>query len=219
MAGARPAAEGVPDVIANECGWTRHQSEAIVNALTVDQSLNVRTRPLPSSSRPGDGNPVCTVSARVLPEDRQALLDLFGHSSLQTRSSRFHHALSVFPQRYLEEILRGEQLALVARDSCNHETPGAIVGLASAAQITDRTAEIAVWVGDGWQRRGVGGLLVRRILTLLCDQKFREAVAFIEPSNMAARGLLERCCPHAAARMDGGLLRVAIPLSGPTASW
>lgn len=64
----------------------------------------------------------CVISGEVGPADRQALLDLFGRSSADTRRSRFHQALSVFPQRYLDEILTGRQLALVARDIA----PGAV---------------------------------------------------------------------------------------------
>jgi hypothetical protein len=39
----------------------------------------------------------CVISCEIGPADRQAVLDLFARSSPDTRRSRFHHALSVFP--------------------------------------------------------------------------------------------------------------------------
>src|SRR5512135_405150 len=47
----------------------------------------------------------CVVSDELTPQDRPALLELFERSSPESRRNRFHHALSVFPRRYLDEIL------------------------------------------------------------------------------------------------------------------
>jgi GNAT superfamily N-acetyltransferase len=161
--------------------------------------------------RTAEPDVACTVSAQVLPGDRQSLLNLFARSSARTRSSRFHHALSVFPERYLEEILSGRQLALVARDICHHETDGDVIGLSSAARISDSSAEVAVWVDDAWQRHGVGRLLLEKTLTRLAVQGYREAVGFIQPSNLAALRLVERCA-DAVVRPEGDVLRVSVPL-------
>ena len=116
-------------------------------------------------------------------------------------------------ERYLEEILRGEQLSLVARDNCHPESYGMVIGLASAGRMTEDAAEVAVWVDDAWQRRGVGGQLFRDILTLLREQGYREAVGFVEPSNLAARGLIQRVCPDATSEYDDDIIQVRMPLS------
>jgi GNAT superfamily N-acetyltransferase len=155
----------------------------------------------------------CVISTRLHAEDRQALLDLFARSTAQTRRDRFHHALSVFPERYLEEILHGEQLALVARDSCHPDRYGSAIGLASAAPMTEQVAEVAVWVDDAWQRHGVGGLLLREILALLTRQGCAEAVGFVEPSNIAAWRLIQRVSPNATRELDDDIIKVRMPLS------
>jgi GNAT superfamily N-acetyltransferase len=156
----------------------------------------------------------CVVTAQLRPYDRQAVLDLFARSSPQTRRDRFHHALSIFPQRYLEEILSGQQLALVARDSCHPHSYGMVIGLTSAALISADTVEVAVWVADAWQHHGVGTLLLREILTVLAAQGYRQAVGYLEPSNAAARRLIERVCPDATARLDDDILVVLMTLPG-----
>ncbi len=154
----------------------------------------------------------CLVSAEVHASDRAALLDLFARSSARTRRDRFHHALSVFPQRYLDEILGGRQLALVARDACHPASDGLVVGLVSAAVTAGTTAEVAVWVDDSWQRRGVGTLLLQGILGLLADCGIKTAVGIVEPSNLAVRKMIEHVAPDATMRLDGGALVMSIPV-------
>src|SRR4029453_15123543 len=68
----------------------------------------------------------CVISADLRPGDRQALLELFDPRSPDPRREPFHGSLSVFPQRYLDDILTGAhgQLALVARDTCHPQNYG-----------------------------------------------------------------------------------------------
>jgi RimJ/RimL family protein N-acetyltransferase len=162
----------------------------------------------------------CVISGDLRPEDRQALLELFERSSPETRAERFHHALSVFPQRYLDEILTGArgQLALVARDTCHPENHGKVFGLASAAPVGPGTAEFAVWVDDAWQGHRVGTLLVRAILHLLAEQGMTTAVGIMEPGNSAIRRLLDRVAPQATTRHEDGMIVLSVPLAEWSAS-
>jgi GNAT superfamily N-acetyltransferase len=172
---------------------------------------------LPLQAPAGRADPVpdgrtCVISSAIGPEDRQALLDLFARSSPETRRDRFHHALSVFPQLYLDEIVSGEQLAVAARDTCHEESYGKVFGLASAAPVAAGTAEFAVWVEDDWQGRGVGSLLTRAILRLLAERGIGTAVGITEPGNLAVRRLIKRIAPDATTRSEGGMIVVSIPL-------
>jgi GNAT superfamily N-acetyltransferase len=156
---------------------------------------------------------ICVISSIVKPEDGQALLDLFARSSPETRRDRFHHALSVFPQRYLDEILTGRQLALAARDTCHEASHGKVFGLASAASAGPGTAEFAVWVDDAWQGCGVGSLLVRAILQLLAEQGVSTAIGIMEPGNLAVRRLVNQITPEATAHHEDGMIVVSVPLT------
>jgi GNAT superfamily N-acetyltransferase len=177
-----------------------------------EPASHVLTRKAPRHTPAASQLLTCVISLELKPDDRQALLDLFARSSPESRRDRFHHALSVFPQRYLDEIISGSQLALVARDTCHPERHGQVVGLASAAPIGPGTAEFAVWVEDSWQRHGVGSLLVRAILQLLADRGFDTAVGIAEPGNGAVRRLIQRVALHAVSRAEDGVIIISVPL-------
>jgi GNAT superfamily N-acetyltransferase len=168
--------------------------------------------PAPAASGTTAVAGTCIISSEIGTADRQAVLDLFARSSPDTRRERFHGALSVFPQRYLEEILGGRQLALVARDTCHEESRDKVFGLASAAPIEPGIAEFAVWVEDAYQGRGVGSLLVRAILQLLAEHGICTAIGIMEPDNLAIRRLVSRIAPGAATRSEDGMIVVSIPL-------
>jgi GNAT superfamily N-acetyltransferase len=159
----------------------------------------------------------CVLSSQVQPGDRQALLDLFDRSSLDTRLRRFHHALSVFPRRYLDDILTGRQLAVVARDVCHPDSYGKVFGLASAAPTGSGEAEFAVWVDDAWQGRGLGTLLVRAILRALTQAGTAVAIGFIQADNVPVQRLIRRVAPEASFRAEDGIVIVRIPLAGARA--
>jgi GNAT superfamily N-acetyltransferase len=164
---------------------------------------------LASENRP---TRTCVLSTEVSANDREALLDLFARSSARTRRERFHHALSVFPRAYLDEILDGRQSALAARDACHPKLEGRVVGLASAAPMDHGAAEVAVWVADEWQRHGVGTLLLRGIFDLLAERGVTTAVGIVEPGNLAVRRMIERVVPSATTRYEAGELVISMPV-------
>jgi GNAT superfamily N-acetyltransferase len=96
--------------------------------------------------------------------DRAALEAMFGRCSWETAYRRFHGVVAAIPARYLAEALAGvpEHFALVvvngpcvvALASCREGRSGGAVG----------RAELGILVEDAWQRRGLGGLLLRRLI-------------------------------------------------------
>jgi hypothetical protein len=98
--------------------------------------------PVPTASvttAPGAGK--CIISSEIETTDMRVMIDLFTRSTRDTRRDRFRHALSVFSQRYLEEILSGSRLAVAARGTCHEEGREKVFGLASAAPIRFGIAE------------------------------------------------------------------------------
>jgi hypothetical protein len=156
----------------------------------------------------------CIISSEVKPSDRQALLNLFTRSGPETRRDRFHDALSVFPQRYLDEVLTGKHVALVARDTCHAESLEEVFrtrlrGVDSARQRrVCRLGRRRLAGARGWQPVGAGSLGPAA--------RARHSTAIIgimEAGNVAIRRLLARIAPHARIRLEHDMVVLSVPLA------
>ena len=96
---------------------------------------------------------------RAEPGDRPALEAMFGRCTPQTIYRRFHGQVKAFPRAYLAEALAGVpgHFALVAGDGPR------VVALASlrlADPGSREAAELGILIEDGWQRHGLGRVLL-----------------------------------------------------------
>jgi phosphinothricin acetyltransferase len=78
------------------------------------------------------------------------------------------------------------------------EEDGRVIGYAYASQHRERAGyrwavEVAVYIGDGHRRKGVGGALYRSLLGLLARQGVRRVYAGIGLPNSASVALHESC--------------------------
>lgn len=151
------------------------------------------------------------------PNDKQALEDLFRRSTVETRYRRFHHMVKEFPYAHLADLTcRCGPYVTVAARIREGEQAGDLIGLASAATTDPDAAEVAVWVADDWQRRGVGAVLMRRLLGLLGEARVRAARAQVAYDNWPARRLLHALAPDAGLRyVDRETLEVSVSLPTP----
>jgi GNAT superfamily N-acetyltransferase len=103
---------------------------------------------------------------RAVERDRPALAQMLVRCSDETRCRRFHGHVNAFPERYLTEALSGSPVhfALVAGAD-----DGAVVALASCRTVTPGVAELGVLVEDAWQLLGIGGLMLREIVSYALD--------------------------------------------------
>jgi RimJ/RimL family protein N-acetyltransferase len=129
-----------------------------------------------------------------LPADLDALTALFGRSSEATRRERFHGSLRRLPCQYLRDVACGATgvIGRVARDLASDPSGGCVVGVATSMVESSGRAELAVWVDDAWQRRGVGTRLVRSVVDQLRTDGVHQVVAYVEPSNVGAIALARR---------------------------
>jgi GNAT superfamily N-acetyltransferase len=131
----------------------------------------------------------------IRPEDGPVLQDLFGHMSLEDVRLRFFapmrelsHALAA----RLSHLEYGREMALVAQ----HD--GVTLGVARYSADSDRlSAEFAVAVRSDWHWRGVGHLLMTRLIELAQQSGIGELVGVVLHQNKLTgyvpRAWLQHC--------------------------
>jgi GNAT superfamily N-acetyltransferase len=166
----------------------------------------------PAASAAPDASGTCVVR-RAAAGDRQALERMLERCSGQTRYRRFHGPVKVFPERYLTEALSGSPLhfALVAYTGDDAGEDGAVVALASCRAVDEGVAELGILVEDEWQRRGVGGYLLREMVAYAARTGLRALQAQVLAEQPWIVGLLRRygTCTIAGA---GQALHVTVSL-------
>jgi RimJ/RimL family protein N-acetyltransferase/nucleotide-binding universal stress UspA family protein len=144
--------------------------------------------------------------------DRELLAAGFERLSPQSRYRRFFSPVAELSKRqldYLTDVDHHDHEALVAVDP---ET-GGLAGVARYVRTDPEVAEPAIVVGDDWQGRGLGALL----LDALADRAREEGVeCFVAPvlsENRGAIRLFERLGEgEATVRHDGIEVELTIPL-------
>jgi GNAT superfamily N-acetyltransferase len=141
---------------------------------------------------------------RATEGDRQALTEMLSRCSGETRYRRFQGYVSVFPGRYLTEALSGSPLhyALVVSVAREADGPDGAVGpawpvvaLASCRAVEEGVAELGFLIEDAWQRRGIGGLLLREIAGHAARTGLRALTAQVLAEQSWIVGLLRRYGP------------------------
>jgi len=108
--------------------------------------------------------------------------------SEETKYLRFMYRVKELTPQILEGALKQEGLrrvALVAEPlapSANDPTPVVAIGRYAPAP-GEAACEVAITVGDTWQGRGVGGALLRRLITLARRGGYREMCATALTTN------------------------------------
>lgn len=117
------------------------------------------------------------------PEAHSAARALHQRCSPRTLAQRYHGPVADV-DRYLAHLLSprfGSTLAVEADTSAGERRLVALGHLLWDGE----ESEVALLVEDGWQGRGIGGALLRRLLVLAADAGFQEVYAVAQTSNAA----------------------------------
>lgn len=138
-------------------------------------------------------------------DDAEAVGALHERSSAATLTSRYLGGgrPSEARLRRLLEPVGGRTLLAVDRD-------GKVVAMASLLAEGD-LGEIAVLVEDGWQRRGLGTALARRLMAYAERGRFAALVAHTAADNVAMLRTLRRIGAGDTER-DGSMVTVTLPV-------
>jgi len=122
----------------------------------------------------------------IRPEDGALERTFVEHLSEQTRYYRFFHRLSELTPAMLARFTQVDydrELALVALTGAGTDA-AAFAGVARYIADADRTsAEFAVVVGDEWQRRGVGAVLMRGLIVCAKRRGFERLIGMVLREN------------------------------------
>ena len=154
------------------------------------------------------------------PSDKQMLLDGFEHLSPDSRYARFMAPKST---------LSGRELAYLTEvDGIDHFAIGAIrkhlvskpegVGSARFVRLSDRpdTAEPAVTVLDDFHGKGLGAIMLQRLIEAAWERDIRWFCTELLADNTASRGMIESLSPDVTFRDAGdGAIVATIPVPGP----
>ena len=147
------------------------------------------------------------------PGDRplvQAVFDRMGEEARYRRFLGFKKQLSARDLETLTAIDHHAHEALVALDA---ET-GEAVGVARMIQETGRpdTAEASVSVADDWQGRGLGGMLLDRLVTRAREEGVRRFTAVLLTRNLSMLHLFEHRGAARIASRYGDTLELEVEL-------
>jgi GNAT superfamily N-acetyltransferase len=156
-------------------------------------------------NRLADGAPIIVRPIRA--DDKALLAAGLGQLSLESRQKRFLSAKPRFTAaelRYLTEIDGVDHVAYVA---LRGDAPGELMAVGRLVRDAQRphSAEVAVVVADGWQRRGAGALLGSLLATAARDRGVRWLTATMAADNVAAHRLFEHISTRLHHERDGGV--------------
>jgi GNAT superfamily N-acetyltransferase len=151
---------------------------------------------------------------QVTPGDRQLFVDGFERFGMESRERRF---LGVKKQLTEAEL---DQLTQV--DHENHEAIGAIdcdtgagIGVARIMRGVGgdhACAEAAVAVVDEWQGRGIGGVLLERLVRRAKEIGVERFLAVLRTNNRSMLELFKRAGSVDVRENEGGVLTIAVEL-------
>jgi GNAT superfamily N-acetyltransferase len=122
-------------------------------------------------------------------DDRERLIAAVDGLSPQTRYQRFFSPIPRLPARDVDRLMDLDgthQVVLHATD----EHGVAVVGVARFVFTGPREAELAITVGDAWQRQGLGGALLDRLISAADDRGVIRLTAESLAANRAVAALL-----------------------------
>lgn len=150
----------------------------------------------------------------IRPHDAPRLIAFFGGLSLETIYRRFFHARRVLPPAEaarLANVDHRERDALVACVPGGDAT-APIVAVARYAKQDEHSAEGAVVVTDAYQSRGLGRILLGRLIALLRQRGFRYLRAAVLTDNARMLRLLQSMGYPMTVARDGTVLITQLDL-------
>lgn len=157
----------------------------------------------------------------VQPQDADILVEAFQRLSDESRYIRFFGVKSSLPAReveYLTHIDGQNHFALGATLVRDGQTEGA--GVARFIRLRDdpEAAEPAITVLDHLQGKGLGRILLERLIAAARERNVRRFRFEVLPQNARMLDLVHDVAPAAVEKYDASSVRVDVPLAADSAN-
>jgi GNAT superfamily N-acetyltransferase len=151
----------------------------------------------------------------VRPDDKQLMLDAWERLSPESRYRRFFAAkasLTDAELRYLTEVDNVDHVAIGATRRRRGKVEA--LGIARFIRLADRplVADAAVTVVDDAQRKGLGRILLSRLIAAGRERGIERFSCDVLADNDGMRGLIRSLVPDAVERSEGPIVTVEISL-------
>ena len=158
-----------------------------------------------------DGTPV--IVRRVVPGDKDLIREGFARLSPETRLRRFLAPIAELSEEELRHLTEVDQVNHVAWIAVLRDQPGSAIGIGRFVRVPDEpeVAEAAITVGDEFQGRGLGTLLLALLAAAARVAGITSFRAWVLEENAPMRELLEDVGARVWHEWPG-TLRVEVPL-------
>jgi len=150
------------------------------------------------------------------PSDAPYLVDLFENMS---SDSRYHRFLQTLEHVDMERVWN-EAESIAYNSAANArgliafcdtaERPDVLVAAARYVRMNDAEAEIGVSVRDDMQNKGIGSQLLGLLVEEAHDEGLSRLIAYVQNSNIAIWGILNRLNYPLSRHSDGGATEIII---------
>ena len=144
-------------------------------------------------SRLADGTPIAIRPIRAT--DKKIELEFLRGLSRETRYQRLLSARDLLPGelRRLTEIDYDREMALIATISTDDGALEQEIGVARYVRDADGdSAEFAIVIGDCWQRRGLGEMLLSNLIAAAADASVKTLTGITLSTNLAMLRLAKK---------------------------
>ncbi|MEQ4305727.1 GNAT family N-acetyltransferase [Plantactinospora sp. B6F1] len=147
----------------------------------------------------------------ALPEDLPAVLAMHRRCSARSLRLRYPASGAATPGRLRRLLSPARGVALLACAGGADGQPERVVAMANLAA-EGMLAELALLVEEGWQRRGLGGALSRRLVGYGTRAGYAALLAHTPAGNVGMLRILDRLSLPSTVDRDGELLTVTVSL-------
>jgi acyl-CoA hydrolase/N-acetylglutamate synthase-like GNAT family acetyltransferase len=151
----------------------------------------------------------------IRPSDEQLLRQHFYSLSPESVFHRFHRMVQMLPKQQVRELVNVDYTTHMALVATVKEGKGEKILGTTRFYVDEKTrsAEIAFAILDEWQNKGIGRMLLDRMIERARELRVKEFIGYVQTDNTAMLKLLQTCGYPIDMQHDDGVYRVRVDLT------